>query len=44
MKFLNDFFKHPMNLKSLISEVVVALAAFLPILIALIAVRVFTGC
>ena len=44
MKFLSDLFKHPMNLKSLIGGVVVAVVAFLPILIALIAVRVFTGC
>ena len=44
MKFLSDFFKHPMNLKSLLSGVVVAVAAFLPILIALIAIRVLTGC
>ena len=44
MKFLSDLFKHPMDLKSLIGGVVVALAAFLPILIALIAIRIFTGC
>ena len=44
MKFLSDIFKHPMNLKSLLSGVVVAVAAFLPILIALIAIRIFTGC
>ena len=44
MKFLSDLFKHPMNLKSLLSGVVVAVAAFLPILIALIAIRIFTGC
>ena len=44
MKILNDLFKHPMNLKSLIGGVVVAVAAFLPILIALIAIRVLTGC
>ena len=44
MKFLSDLFKHPMNLKSLIGGVVVAVAAFLPILIALIAIRVLTGC
>jgi hypothetical protein len=44
MKFLNDFFKHPMNLKSLIGGVVIAVAAFSPIMIALIAVRLFTGC
>ena len=44
MKFLGDLFKHPMNLKSLLSGVVVALAAFLPILIALIVIRIFTGC
>ena len=40
----SDLFKHPMNLKSLIGGVVVAVAAFLPILIALIAIRVLTGC
>ena len=44
MKFLSDLFKHPMNLKSLLSGVVVAVAAFLPILIALIVIRIFTGC
>ena len=44
LKFLSDLFKHPMNLKSLIGGVVVAVAAFLPILIALIAIRIFTGC
>ena len=41
MKILND---HPMNLKSLIGGVVIAVAAFSSIMIALIAVRVFTGC
>ena len=35
MKILNDLFKHPMNLKSLIGGVVIAL-------VALIAVLVFT--
>ena len=44
MKFLSDLFKYPMNLKSLLSGVVVAVAAFLPILIALIVIRIFTGC
>ena len=44
MKFLSDLFKYPMNLKSLLSGMVVALAAFLPILIALIVIRIFTGC
>jgi len=33
-----------MNLNSLLSGVVVAVAAFLPILIALIVIRIFTGC
>ena len=31
IKFLSDLFKHPMNLKSLLSGMVVAVAAFLPI-------------
>ena len=44
MKFLSDLFKHPMNLKSLIGGVVIAVAGFSPILIALIAVRVLTEC
>ena len=44
MKFLSDLFKHPMNLKSLLSGVLVAVAAFLPILIALIVIRIFMGC
>ena len=43
MKILNDLFKHPMNLKSLIGGVVIAVAAFSPIMIALFAVLFFTG-
>ena len=36
--------EHPMNLKSLIGGVVIAVAAFSLIMIALIAVLVFTEC
>ena len=41
MKIRNE---HPMNLKSFIGGVVIAMAAFSPIMIALIGVLVFTGC
>jgi hypothetical protein len=44
MKILNDFFEHPMNLNSFIGGVIIAEAALSPIVIALIAVRVFTVC